>query len=190
MAKKSSHELVEALLDPAPRTKPDERDGLERVLEKIDPPDTSSERRDARSTIEPVPTADSMPALRTARVLFARDRVAEVAWRGGRPMPAIVAEEVEPALIEHAAKAKEAVLVEVCEGKPPVIVGIVQTRIAREATLRGTTVTIEAEQEILLRSGRGALRIREDGEIELVGSRIVAASRGLFRIVGRMLRLN
>ena len=49
---------------------------------------------------------------------------------------------------------------------------------------------IEAEREILIRSGRGAMRIREDGDIEVVGSRISTMSRGLFRIVGRVLRLN
>ncbi|MEZ4311015.1 MAG: hypothetical protein R3F14_23480 [Polyangiaceae bacterium] len=43
---------------------------------------------------------------------------------------------------------------------------------------------------MLLRAGRAALRLREDGDVELVGSRISAASRGLFRIVGRILRLN
>jgi hypothetical protein len=50
-------------------------------------------------------------------------------------------------------------------------------------------VVLEGEREILLRSGRGAIRIREDGDIEVVGSRISAASRELFRIVGRLLRL-
>ena len=43
---------------------------------------------------------------------------------------------------------------------------------------------------VVLRAGRGALRLREDGDVELVGSRISTMSRGLFRIVGRVLRLN
>jgi hypothetical protein len=43
---------------------------------------------------------------------------------------------------------------------------------------------------VLRVAGRGAIRIRGDGDIEIVGSRISAASRGLFRLVGRILRLN
>jgi hypothetical protein len=71
-----------------------------------------------------------------------------------------------------------------------VIVGVVQTRVPREVTLKASTITLEAEREILLRAGRSALRLREDGDVELVGSRIVTASRGLLRLVGKMLRLN
>ena len=51
-------------------------------------------------------------------------------------------------------------------------------------------LTIDAAEELVLRAGRAALRLREDGDVELVGSRISAASRGLFRLVGRILRLN
>ncbi len=52
------------------------------------------------------------------------------------------------------------------------------------------TVHIEGEREVLLRPGSGAVRVREDGDIEIMGSRIGAASRGLFRLVGRILWLN
>ena len=43
---------------------------------------------------------------------------------------------------------------------------------------------------MFLRSGRAALRMRGDGDVELVGSRIATMSRGLYRLVGRVLRLN
>ncbi len=56
--------------------------------------------------------------------------------------------------------------------------------------LSAGTVTIEGEREVMIRAGRSAIRLREDGDIEIVGSRISAASRGLFRLVGRILRLN
>ena len=49
---------------------------------------------------------------------------------------------------------------------------------------------LKAWREVLIWAGRAALRIREDGDVELVGSRILTMSRGLFRIVGRVLRLN
>ena len=68
--------------------------------------------------------------------------------------------------------------------------GVLRSRQPEKLVLRASVIEIEAEQELLLRSGKGAMRIREDGDIEVVGSRISAASRGLFRLVGRMLRLN
>jgi hypothetical protein len=70
------------------------------------------------------------------------------------------------------------------------VVGVLQTRIPRELTLKADKIHIDARHELLLRSGRGAMRIRQDGDVELVGSRISAMSRGLFRLVGRVLRLN
>jgi hypothetical protein len=93
-------------------------------------------------------------------------------------------------VVEDARESGNLVLVELCEGEAPVVVGALQTQRPREIRLRGAVVHIEGEREVLLRSGRGAIRIREDGDIEVIGSRISAASRGLFRIVGRMLRLN
>jgi hypothetical protein len=82
------------------------------------------------------------------------------------------------------------VLVEIDPILGPLVVGVVQRRVPAKVEIRGETVVIEAEREILLRTGRGAMRIREDGDIEVVGSRISTMSRGLFRIVGRVLRLN
>ena len=76
-------------------------------------------------------------------------------------------------------------------GAVPIVVGMVQTKAAPETLeLRADRIVIEAGKELLLRSGRGALRIREDGDVELVGSRISTVSRGLFRVVGKILRLN
>ena len=70
------------------------------------------------------------------------------------------------------------------------MVGVLQTRSPREIHLKAAVVHIEGDEEVLIRSGRAALRIRQDGDVEIVGSRIHAASRGLFRLVGRILRLN
>ena len=101
-----------------------------------------------------------------------------------------MAEELETEVVTQAAASHDLVLVEVSGDAVPVIVGVVQTRVPREVTLKASTITLEAEREILLRVGRSALRLREDGDVELVGSRIVTASRGLLRLVGKMLRLN
>lgn len=130
-------------------------------------------------------------ALRTARIAELQGRDAKIAWRNGSDLIAAeVAPEIERELISDALTQRELVLVEVAEGATPVIVGVLQTRRPREIHLKAAVVHIEGEREVLLRSGRGAVRVREDGDIEIVGSRISAASRGLFRLVGRILRLN
>ncbi len=112
-----------------------------------------------------------------------------ITWRGhGEPIAAAIAPGVETALLEEIAAQRGLVLVE--QGPPPTIVGALQTRRPREVKLHAATVEIQGESEVLIRAGRSALRLREDGDIEIVGSRIHAASRGLFRLVGRVLRLN
>lgn len=131
------------------------------------------------------------PGLRTARVVAVDGRRAKIALRGSHEaLDATLAPEVEGDLVEEAAAQKDSVLVEIEGDGAIVVVGLVQTRRAREVRVTGEKIVIEAEREVLIRAGRAALRLREDGDVELVGSRISAASRGLFRIVGRILRLN
>jgi hypothetical protein len=106
------------------------------------------------------------------------------------PIDALVAPEVDPAVVAGALESGDAVLVETIAGEVPAIVGVLLTRRPRELRLRAGTIHVEGDEEVLIRAGRAAIRLRADGDIEVVGSRISAASRGLFRIVGRMLRLN
>lgn len=136
-------------------------------------------------------TPEAAPPLRTARVVSMANGSVKIAWRGrGEPIEAELDEGVDSELVKRAMEGGDRVLVEVDPVLGPLVVGVVQRRIPAKAELRGETVVIEAEREILLRTGRGAMRIREDGDIEVVGSRISTMSRGLFRIVGRVLRLN
>jgi hypothetical protein len=140
------------------------------------------------SAIEARP--DAKPgALCVARVLSVGDGAATIAWRGSSGgVAARIAPEVEQELVREAADQRGAVLVE--EGSPPTIVGLLQTRRPDVLKLRAGAIHIEGEREVLVRSGRAAVRLREDGDIEIVGGRIHAASRGLFRLVGRILRIN
>ncbi len=133
----------------------------------------------------------AVAGMRTARVVRVSGRRATLVLRGhADPVEATIAPEVDPGVVADAMEAGESVLVEVCAGEPPLVVAALHTRRPRALRLKAATIVIEADEEILLRSGRGAVRVRADGDIEVVGSRISAASRGLFRIVGRMLRLN
>lgn len=128
---------------------------------------------------------------RSGRVLSLSGRTAMVSMRGFKNSVEVeIGAGVESDLIADAMHDGDQVLIEFCEGEKPWIVGVLQTKRPQKIRLKAATVEIEGEEEILFRSGKGALRIRSDGDVELVGSRISAASRGLFRIVGRMLRLN
>lgn len=135
--------------------------------------------------------AEIAPSLRTARALRLTGAEATIVMRGAPgPTRAIVDDDVDRALIVRAIAAGDRVLVETTPGAAPVIVGVVQTRAPERLEIRARDIVIDAENEVVVRSGRAAARLRQDGDVELQGSRIALASRGLFRIVGRILRLN
>ncbi|MDI3284257.1 hypothetical protein [Polyangium sp. 15x6] len=136
-------------------------------------------------------TRSRLPSLCSARLVSLEGRRAIITWRGNTdPVEAELAPEVEEELLLLALRNRDGVLVEIGDEDRPVIVGVLQTRIPREMHIAANKVSIDAAEELVLRAGRAALRLREDGDVELVGSRISAASRGLFRLVGRILRLN
>jgi len=164
---------------------------IEQLLQKVEERPAAASHAAEEIADVPRPAPEMAQGMCTARVMAVDGRTAKIAWRGAaEPLVARIAPDVDKELVAQAEKDRGTVLVECWPGDAPVIVGIVQTRVAREVVIKGETVTIDAEKELLLRSGRGAFRIRQDGDVEIVGSRIMAASRGLFRIVGRLLRLN
>ena len=129
----------------------------------------------------------------TARVVSieGKTRSAVILARGAKgPVSAEIAPEVDLEVVEDARANGDAVLVESCAGERPQIIAALRTRRPRELRLRAEKISIEGMKEVLLRSGFGALRIQESGDIEVVGGSINAVSRGLFRLVGRLVRLN
>jgi hypothetical protein len=130
------------------------------------------------------------PGLRAAKLLSLDGARALVDLRGGVVLDARLADDVERELVLRALDAGDRVLVEIDERGEAEIVGVVATRVPRTLHLEADRIVIDASEELTLRSGKAGLRLREDGEVELVGSRIAAVSRGLFRLVGKMLRLN
>lgn len=175
----SSSTTLELELEPTPARE----DALERIFEKVEKPQPSAKRVTTSATAK-------VPALRVARLSSIEGPTVKISFRVGAAIEAEIGDGVERALLVKAMKDRDAVLVEAVEGERPVIVGVVQTKIPREIELRGKKIHIEADDEVLLRAGTAALRLRKDGDVELVGSRLVAMSRGLFRLVGRVLRLN
>jgi hypothetical protein len=129
--------------------------------------------------------------LLSAKVVDLRGRSATVQLRGEEgPLDVELDPDVDAAVVAEALENGDRVMVEADEAGELVLVGVLRCRLPEKLKISAETIEIEAEREVVFRSGRAALRLREDGEIDLVGSRISAASRGLFRLVGRMLRLN
>lgn len=142
---------------------------------------------------EPAPSVAERPfvGVRSARLLSHQGRMAVVALRGDEePREVPLDTEVDAAIVAEALETGERVLVEADLEGELAVVGVLRSRMPEKIVMRASTIELDADHEVLLRSGKGAVRIREDGDIEVVGSRISAASRGLFRLVGKMLRLN
>ncbi|MCK6587705.1 MAG: hypothetical protein HUU21_35805 [Polyangiaceae bacterium] len=159
---------------------------IDELLERVAQPTLPAIERP--STAPPGPSSAS---LRTARVTRVLDNRVELRMRGtDQTMIAKIDEGVERDLLAHAAESGGTALVEMLSGQEPLVIGLVQTRLPSKVEIKAKDIVIDAEREVLIRAGRAALRIREDGDVELVGSRILTMSRGLFRIVGRVLRLN
>jgi hypothetical protein len=114
----------------------------------------------------------------------------EVALRTGEPFVAAVATEVDPALLNQAMLDGQMLLSEWPERGTPLVVGVVQSRPPSKVRIAAEEIELDASRELLLRSGGAALRLRAGGDVELVGSRISAVSRGMMRLIGRLLRLN
>ncbi|XYI01980.1 hypothetical protein ACMHYB_20285 [Sorangium sp. So ce1128] len=175
-------------------TKIEEPEAETPAAEAADAPRVTLDDVLAEQAAAPLPVRKAQPlgaAMRTARVASIAGRRASIHLRGAEgPVDAQIAPDVDPEVIADARARGDAVLVELCDGELPQIVAALTTQRPQALHLKASTVAIEGEQELLLRSGQGAIRIRQNGDIEVIGSRISAASRGLFRIVGRLLRLN
>lgn len=159
----------------------DER--IEALLEQVAPsqrsPQTTTAAKDGLAW-------DEVRHLTALPVALEASRVTVRA--GGRSQSVPLADGVSASLVRDAIAAGQRVLLERVGSAEPSVVGVIQT--SSRTKLSGAKIEIEGTEEILLRSGRAAVRMRADGDVELVGSRISAMSRGLFRLVGRVLRLN
>lgn len=165
-------------------------------------PDVLDNGELATSDAQPAPTAATLrveipaPAvqdtgLHGAELRGVRDGKVLIRFRGERAdRPALVAEEVETELLEEALRDGQHVLVMRSGSDEPLIVGVLYVRRPSTTRFSGEVLEIEASRSLTLRSGRAGVRLNADGNIEVVGSRISAASRGLMRLVGRVLRLN
>ena len=177
--------------DPEEVAEADQR--LQELLDKVaDPAVTGADQASGAVAEAPGATVDlAGVAMRTGTPLRVLGRRVELRVRGlAEPVEGQLGPGVSAELVAQAARNGDAVVLECVAGEPALVVGVLQTRIPAELTIKADKIHLEGAQEVLLRSGRGAMRIRQDGDVEIIGSRISAMSRGLFRLVGRVLRLN
>jgi len=183
---------AEAGLDPAGAEAAARVDGLlAKVASSLALAPVTSSRPATRTEPSSSPALGTAVGLRVGQPVAVRGRAVTVRYRGAEgDIRAELAPGVAPDLVAQCISSGNAVLLEALPNETPMVVGVLQTQMPEDLTFHARRVLLEADEEIVLRSGHGALRIRQDGEIELVGSRISALSRGLFRLVGRILRLN
>lgn len=160
---------------------------LEQLLDRVDSPAAdASVGSSPRASALPEP-----PRLVLVRGLgWAGEQQLEVCLRTGDPFSATVAAEVDRALLNQALLDGQMLLCEWPERGTPLVVGVVHSKPPSKLRFAAEEIELDASRELLLRSGSAALRLRSSGDVELVGSRISAVSRGVMRLIGRLLRLN
>src|SRR6185369_3935716 len=160
---------------------------LEQLLDRVDSPALdASTAPSLRAAALPEP-----PRLVLLRGLrWSGEQLLEVALRTGDSFLAAVAPEVDRALLNQALLDGQMLLSEWPERGTPLVVGVVHSKPPSKLRFSAEEIEIDASRELLLRSGGAALRLRSSGDVELVGSRISAVSRGVMRLIGRLLRLN
>jgi hypothetical protein len=102
---------------------------------------------------------------------------------------------VDPALLREAAATGARVVLDASADGPPVIVGVIATRRALtvdpdgavEARVRRFSLTASEEATL---AGPGAfVRLKLD-DVELYGRRVISRARELYRVLGRMVKIN
>lgn len=145
--------------------------------------------RRARATSS---TAPARPTLCLGRVI---ERAGE-AWRvevDGRICDATADASVDARLLEECMRDGARVLVEA--GERAVIAGALVTRRAvtiasdNTVTVKARAVTIEGRDEVTLKSAGAFIRMR-DAEVETYGARVLHTARELFKVLGRMVKIN
>lgn len=120
-------------------------------------------------------------------VLSVEGRTAVVSVEGLRET-ATLADHVDVDFVEQASHEGQPVLLQNRSAGGLIVLGVVQGKYPSKVV--GQRVEITGASEVVVKSGKSALRLREDGVVDLIGARISASSRGLLRLVGRALRLN
>jgi hypothetical protein len=102
-----------------------------------------------------------------------RDREVLVVFEGADPDRPVIID-----MLERTAEGPIPVTREIDTGGSP------------EAYVDGKRIVLEAEQEIVLRCGKGSITIRADGKVVVRGTRLLSRSSGVNRIKGGTVNIN
>jgi hypothetical protein len=172
----------------------DSASALARVLDLVDEPPLDQPMRldQPRASTEqsPSPLPRSLGQMYVGFVSTRSSGTAMVRVLGATSdRTAQLAEHLEVGLVDAAIADRSLVLL-VETSEQLLMVGLVQTKLPQDTVIRGQNIVVEADEQLTLRSGRAAIQLRSDGSLEMLGTRIAATSRGVFRLIGRALRLN
>jgi uncharacterized protein DUF6484 len=87
-------------------------------------------------------------------------------------------------------------VVVVCEDDDaarPIIIGVLQDRPAqpsRDVSVNGQRVCVEADAELVLKSGKASITLEGDGRIVIKGMEIVSRARGTHKVKGATVMIN
>lgn len=130
-----------------------------------------------------------------------------VTYEGYGPFPAKLLSGVKRKEISGSGQQGREVLLVFEKGNPerPVIIGLMEDRLEdiisfevatenvpapQHVQIDGKQITIEAEDEVLLKCGKGSILIRKDGKIIIKGTDLLSRSTGAQRIRGASVNVN
>ncbi len=114
------------------------------------------------------------------------------------PVPARHASSITPASLRKAVAHNLSVILLFEENDPlrPIVLDILPQAAdpaplkADEVLLDGKRITLDAEDEVVIRCGKGSITLRKDGKIVINGTHIVSRSAGPHKIKGASVNIN
>lgn len=129
-----------------------------------------------------------------------------VEFKGGRATPAKLVANVSRTDLKQEPRGRQVLLIfENGDPERPIIIGLMEDRLdsilsfeirkeeekqTREVIVDKKRVVIQAEQEVLLKCGKGSILIREDGKIIIKGTDVLSRSSGSNRVKGASVSIN
>lgn len=93
-------------------------------------------------------------------------------------------------LFENDDRTRPVIFAAVSERLANVDANAVAVKLVKEAVVDGKRVVLEAQDEIVLRCGKGSITVRADGKVVIKGTELVSRSSGANKIKGSVVNIN